>query len=160
MKSNIGYILLLALCAAIAGCGDDSPRFDDQGRSVEGTPEADIEAGSPTFNVLNILRATRNKVRVVAKMSRPTFEPAKGNALLVNGAIDLEVYEFSAKEELEKMAATISPDGASIAGEKMQWPGPPHLYKTDRVIIIYFGSDTENRRQLEAAFGAQFAGAA
>lgn len=151
----LGFLLTAALLYA---CSDDTPRLDEQGRSVEGTPEADIEVASPTFNILNILRATRNHVRVTGKVSRPDFENAKGNSLLVNEGVELEVYEFTSKEELETLAATISPDGTAIKGERVTWPATPHFYKTDRVIIIYFGADADNARQLESAFGPQFAG--
>ncbi|MBS1911866.1 MAG: hypothetical protein JST22_07760 [Bacteroidetes bacterium] len=147
--------LLILLASA---CGDKGPRLDEQGHPVDGTPEADIEVASPTFSVLNILRATGNKVRVTGKVSRPFFGDAKGNAIEVNQAIEMELYEFATKADLEKVAASISPDGGSVNGEAVSWSGSPHMYKTDRVIIIYFGDGIENMKQLTAAFGSQFAG--
>lgn len=158
MKSTPVLALFLA-ALVLSACGDDSPRLDDRGRSVEGTPEADIESGSPTFNLLNLLRATGNRVEVTGKVTRPFFADAKGNSLTVNGGIEIELYEFADKEKLDAVAAQISPDGSTIGGETVSWPGPPHFYRTDRVLILYFGNDADNRREFEAAFGAQFAGA-
>lgn len=158
MKPTFAFALFLA-AALLSACGDDSPRLDDRGRSVEGTPEADIESGSPTFNLLNILRATGNRVEVTGKVTRPFFADAKGNSLTVNGGIEIELYEFADKEKLDSAAAQISPDGMTVMGEKVSWPDAPHFYRTDRVLVLYFGSDADNQREFEAAFGPQFAGA-
>lgn len=152
-------LLLLSLPVLLGACGDDTPRYDDRGRAVDGTPEADIEVSSPTFSVLNILRATDNSVKVVGTVSRPFFEGARGNTLLVNGGIEMEVYEFDSKEALENVAKSISPDGMKVNGEEVTWPAAPHMFKTDRVILIYFGEDRDNRAELATAFGQQFAGA-
>ena len=45
-----------------------------------------------------------------------------------------------------------------MASDTVQWPASPHFYKTERVIILYFGDDADTRKALEGAFGAQFAG--
>jgi hypothetical protein len=157
MNARISLRALLTLSLLLAACGREEPRYDDQGHSVEGTAEADIEVASPTFNILNLLRATGNKVKVTGVISRPFFE-SKGRTLLVNDGVNLEVYEFGSAADLNAAVAKISPDGSTVAGEAVQWPASPHFYKTERVIILYFGDDADNRRALEGAFGQQFAG--
>ncbi len=150
---------LLFLLPALGGCADDSPRLDEHGRSVEGTPEADIESGGPTFNIINLLRAADNTVLVTGSVSRPFFSDARGNSMTVNGGIELETYEFASKAALDTAVARIGADGSTIAGEQVTWPAPAHFYRTDRVLIIYFGEDPDNRKQFETVFGAQVAGA-
>ncbi len=157
MNVRISIPALLALSLLVASCGREDPRYDEAGRSLEGTAEADIEVGSPTFNILNILRATGNTVKVTGVISRPSLD-SKGRTIVVNDGVNLEVYEFSSTADLDATAAKISPDGSTVGNEKVEWPGTPHFFKTDKVIILYFGDDPENKRELASAFGEQFAG--
>jgi hypothetical protein len=146
---RLAALLLLALAA---GCGDDTPSMGDEG------VEKEIAVSSPTFNIINILRATGNSVKVTGKADRPFFKNAKGYTMLVNNGVALEVYEFESAEELEQSATTVSADGANVEGKKVEWDASPHFYKTDKVIIIYVGNDADNQRELASVFGSQFAG--
>ncbi|MEO5928520.1 MAG: hypothetical protein ABIR47_01190 [Candidatus Kapaibacterium sp.] len=150
MTSRFPNLAVLAIILPfLAACGREVPKG--------GSPEAQIEPASPTFNILNILKATGNKVEVTGAVSRPYFE-SKGTMMTVNGGVNLEVYEFDKPAEMEAAAGKISPDGMTIDGQRMEWPAQPHFYKTERVIILYLGNDADNARELEGAFGKQFAG--
>ncbi len=153
----IKMLLIFLLALPIAACGDKGPRYDDQGNSVEGTMEAQVDQSSSTFNIINLLRASGNSVKVTGKVSRPQLD-AKGWTLVVNGGVNLEVYEFSSPEDLQEATKKISLDGKTIEGESVNWPEAPHLYKTDRVIVVYLGDDIDNRKRLAETFGPQFAG--
>ena len=149
--SLIRLAILLLLASAI-GCGDDSPSMGDEGI------EKEIAVSSPTFNIINIFRATGNAVKVTGHTERSFFKDATGYTMLVNGAIPLEVYEFGSLEELDKAVTTVSADGGSVEGKRVEWGGTPHFYKTEKVIIIYTGEDSDNQRELATVFGSQFAG--
>ena len=139
--------ILLIACVTLAACGDDEPP-----RSME-----DIDVASPSYNIVNLLTATGNEVEVVGRAPVQYFD-AKNVVIRVNGGIDLELYEFGSKEDLEEAAAKVSPDATTIEGKPITWKAPPHFFKTDKVIILYMGADPANVAQLASAFGPQFAG--
>jgi|GEM_PF-2292124 len=150
--------LLLLLPALFISCGDETPRLDEEGNSVEGTLEADIKVESPTFSVINILRASGQKVRVPQQASRPAMQ-TDGYVLDVNQGVTLEVYEYATADDLERVRQQMSPDGTSIGSESIGWDSPVHLYSTEKVIIAYLGDDMDTRQSLETLFGQkEFAG--
>lgn len=149
-------LLLIAPIFLISCGGNDVPRLDEGGKSVEGTPEMDIEVSSPSFGVVNVLRATGNKVRVVRTIEQP-FMPVEGKVLTVNGE-EIQVYEFDSKEAVDRIATTISPDGSTVGNSAVNWTAPPHFYRTDKVMVIYTGTDSTTREALESAIAPQFAG--
>ncbi len=154
-----GFLLLLcaALLTAIApGCGDDSPRIDDTGASVEGKVEGEISVSSPTFNIIYLIRSAGNKVKVTGKVEREGL--GEGYVLAVNETIPLEIYEYDDIDDRLDVEKRISPDGMTIAGERVEWAGAPHFFRTDKTIIFYQGDDTDNVAQLATVFGKQFAG--
>jgi len=148
--------LLLVVIPLLASCGDDVPRLDEEGKSVEGTPEMEIEVSSPSFGIVNILRATGNKVRVIRTIEQP-FMPVEGKVLTVDGE-EIQIYEFDSKEATDKVAETISPDGSTVGTTAVAWTAPPHFYRTDKVMVIYAGTDTTTKAAMESAIGPQFAG--
>jgi hypothetical protein len=148
--------LLVALSLVIAACGDDTPRLDEEGKSIEGTAEVDIEVSSPTFGIINLLRAGGNSVKVTSKVSRGSLK--NGFAMKVNDAFNVEAFEFSTPQDRAEAEKTISADGMTIDGTGVTWGGDPHLYRTDRVILVYIGDDKENMQALEGSFDKEFAG--
>lgn len=143
------YLAMLALLVCSA-CKDDIP---PPPRSA-----ADIDVASPTYNIINLMTASGNKVDVIGGAARPYFE-TRHAAIRINNGVDLELYEFSSTEDLNEAAASVSPDASKIGADSIAWPAPPHLFKTDKVIILYMGNDRDNLVQLASAFGNQFAGA-
>ncbi len=156
-KHHLSQLGAFALALAILSCGKETPRYDDQGKSVEGTAESTIDVSSPTFGILNILRANGHRVQVTDDIVRPAFT-SKGKTLVVDGGVSIEVYEYGSPADCAAAAAKISPDGSRVGDEEIPWSAPPHLFKTDRVIILYLGSEPDNITELTSAFGAQFAG--
>ena len=112
---------------------------------------------SPSYGIVNMLRATGNQVEVVGDTLRPFFTP-KARILNVSNSI-VQLYEYESKEQLEEEAAKVSPDGARIGSTEMKWEVPPHFYKTEMVIVLYEGSDSTMKQTLSSVVGAQFAGA-
>ncbi len=140
----------------IAACGDDTPRLDEQGKSIEGTAEVDVEVSSPTFGIINLFRAGGNSVKVTSKVSRGSLK--NGFAMKVNDAYNVEAYEFSTPEDRAEAERKISADGSQVDGTAVEWGGDPHFYHTDKVILVYIGDDKDNMAALEGSFGKVFAG--
>jgi hypothetical protein len=145
-------VIVSLLCfTALASCGDDVPKEE----STSGT--ATMEVSSPSYGIVNMLRATGNEVEVVGDTLRPFFTP-KAWIINVSNSI-VQLYEYESKEQLEEEAATVSPDGAKIGSTVMKWEVPPHFYKTEKVIVLYEGNDSTMKQKLSDAVGTQFAGA-
>lgn len=140
----------------VSGCGDKGPRYDDTGRSVEGRLEGEISDGSPTFNIIYLIRSAGNSVQVIDKVEREGL--GEGFVLMVAETNRLEVYEYGSINDRLEVEKAISPDGGTVAGKSMDWEDSPHFFHTDKTIVLYQGSDADNVAQLAGVFGQQFAG--
>ncbi|MBL7989051.1 MAG: hypothetical protein JNJ94_13390 [Chlorobi bacterium] len=147
-------MLLLALLSA-ACSRDDAPRLDDQGESVEQTAEMEIDVATPSFGIINILRASGNRVKVIAKAEAPLFA-ATGYRITINGT-PAELYEFEDGAATAQAATSISPDGKSVAGKEMP-NGGGQFFKTEKTIVVCSAADTAAATALESAIGKAFAG--
>jgi len=149
-------VALLGALLALPACSrDDAPRLDDQGESVEGTTEMEIDVSTPSFGIINILRASGNGVRVNAKAEPPLFT-AIGYRITINGE-PAELYEFEDGVATAQAAASVSPDGATIAGKEMP-DGGGQFFKTEKTIVVCKSGDTATASVLESALGKSFAG--
>jgi hypothetical protein len=83
-----------------------------------------------------------------------------GQVLIVNGE-SINAFEYRDAAAAETDAAKISPDGSKLAGAgcaaAVDWVGPPHFYKRDRVISVYVGSNAAVIQLLEVVLGKAFA---
>jgi hypothetical protein len=102
------------------------------------------------------LRAAGATVRLGAKVEQPFF-PVNGRLIEVHNE-DVQVFEFADAAVVKAQAARISPTGSTIGTTKVHWIGPPHFYRTDRLLVIYVGDSERVLRTLETVLGPQFAG--
>lgn len=77
-----------------------------------------------------------------------------------------ELYAYATEAEAVTAAAGVSPDGLSLAdprspGERVavQWPAPPHFYRSGRFLLIYAGKNEAALTALSEALGPPYAGA-
>lgn len=150
------YLPLLLIALLISSCGNDEPRLDEEGGSVSEL-EKQIKVQSPTFNIINILRASGLKVRVPRAASRPAMD-TDGYVLDVNNGVILEIYEYDSAEELNAVKNQMSPDAATVGSKALEWDSPVHLYNTEKVIIAYLGNDPDTRQSFATLFGPEFTG--
>lgn len=151
MRST-SLLLPVVLLALLAACGDDKAPQENGGDLT-----SQIEVQSPTFNIINIMKASGLQVRVPARTDRAPMD-ADGYLLDVNNGVALEVYEYDSAEELNEVKGKISPDGTKVGNETIGWDSPVHLYSTEKVIVVYRGSDSDTRQSLATMFGPEFAG--
>lgn len=78
----------------------------------------------------------------------------------------VEVYAYATEAEAVSAAAGVSPDGMTLVdprapGERVavQWPAPPHFYRSGRFLLVYAGRDKAALEALQAALGPPYAGA-
>jgi hypothetical protein len=150
MRRLAGCWLLVA-AVGVSGCGvsasaSDQSRQADP-RSPRVTDYASLVAG---------LRATGASVKSGAKVDQPFF-PVSGRLIEVHGE-EVQVFQFADAAEVKAQAARISPTGTAIGTTKVQWIGPPHFYRTDRLLVLYVGGSGRVLKALETVLGPQFAG--
>lgn len=102
------------------------------------------------------LRAAGASVKPGAKVKQPFF-PVSGRLVEVHGE-EVQVFQFADATELQVQAARISPTGSAIGTTKVHWIGPPHFYRTDKLLVLYVGDSGRVLKTLESVLGPQFAG--
>jgi hypothetical protein len=132
-------------CAGNASASDQSRKGEPQSARV--TDYASLAAS---------LRAAGANVKPGAKVDQPFF-PVSGRLMEVHGE-EVQVFQFADAAEVKAQAARISPTGTAIGTTKVQWIGPPHFYRTDRLLVLYVGESERVLKALETVLGLQFAG--
>lgn len=85
--------------------------------------------------------------------------PFTGESVLE--AIEGETYRYFRYQsvgEAQADVAKVSEDGKKIAGKRMRWEGPVHIYYTLKRIVVYVGSNPKVMQMIENVFGPQVAG--
>lgn len=72
--------------------------------------------------------------------------------------IDLQVYEFNTKSDMETSMKIVSSDGTEIGLSIIRWMDVPHFYSQDQIIVQYIGQNPEILNLLDSLLGKQFAG--
>ena len=107
-------------------------------------------------SLIGRLRRTGVSVEAAGRTEQPFFSVA-GRAIEVDGE-DVQVFQYSRTAAADAQAAMVSADGGTVGASKVNWMGPPHFYKIQKLIILYVGDDTKTLKVLDAALGSQFAG--
>ncbi len=102
------------------------------------------------------LRAEGLKVKVGGRVEQPFFS-VRGRTLTAGGE-QVQVFEYAQAKTADAEARGVDPKGSGVGTSMVSWIGPPHFYKSGRVIVLYVGSDQNVIKALESALGPQFAG--
>jgi hypothetical protein len=164
IKTALALATALLLCAcAPAGPesapGDPSPAASD--RAGRGGPVRD-HAG-----FVDALRARGLTVQAGGPAQQP-FLRGEGVQLRIGGAgvpaAEIQSYDYDqadlgadAAQAVAEDTAQIGPDG-NPATTKITWVAPPHLYRAERLVVIYTGSEPKVQQLLSELLGPQFAG--
>lgn len=127
-----------------------APNGQRQPSSVRVSPAKDIQG------LMRSLRASGLKVKSAGSISQPFFS-VKGRALTVNGQ-QMQVFQYAKSEIADREAKRVDLGGAGTDTSRAMWVGPPHFYRSGRLIVLYVGSDAALIKALEKALGPQFAG--
>ena len=145
-------IPILAIALLLFSCGKEEAL-----ESEESAESEQIDPKSLTFAIYQTLKSSGfTDVRATSKVQHPFF-PVEGTKLDVIGR-EMQVFEFESKEDADKAAASISPDGMTINGMPAGWKASPHFYRSDKVISVYVGDDREMNDAIGRSLGKQFAG--
>lgn len=106
------------------------------------------------------LRAGGANVQEAGVITHP-FLAVPGRIITVNDQ-EVETFQYANAQALAADTANIGPDGCigTVGGGMLDaWTAPPHLYKSEGLLVIYLGSDAKILQLLTGALGKQFAGA-
>ncbi|HET9979194.1 MAG TPA: hypothetical protein VFQ32_02035 [Ktedonobacterales bacterium] len=106
------------------------------------------------------LRAEGANVQEAGVITHP-FLAVPGRIITVNDQ-EVETFQYANAQALAADTANIGPDGCigTVGGGMLDaWTAPPHLYKSEGLLVIYLGSDAKILQLLTGALGKQFAGA-
>jgi hypothetical protein len=137
-------VLLLSACSpqTVPQTGTDSETQGSQG-GYQGVVEALDEKGA--------------SVQPAGQIEQPFFgTPAL--AFTVNDE-NVQIFEFATVEQREAAAATISGNGFIIGTAMVDWIGTPYFFASERVIVLYVGSNPEMVELLTGILGAPLTGA-
>jgi hypothetical protein len=110
-------------------------------------------------SLLKVLQAEGVTVERAGAVHHP-FLSVGGQVVLVNDQT-VEAFQYSSAGALLADTANIGAGGCigTIGGGMDDpWTGPPHLYKSAGLLVIYVGSDATVLRALVGALGPQFKG--
>jgi hypothetical protein len=105
---------------------------------------------------LRSLRAEKTSIKHEGEVDQPFFA-VKGRAIGLYGD-HVQVFEYPDRAKAEKDAAQVSADGMTIGTAKPHWLGPPHFFRSGKLIVLYVGNDEKVLRALQARLGPPFAG--
>ena len=169
--------VVLALLLSAAGC-DSGSRSSDHSP----TPGSVRVSGSPaspavsTFGPATLQEALTRAGLRVRKEAGPTasaaafFGPSARVLRLRADGVPIQLFLFSTAREALRAAATVSSDGSELGTGNgvavVDWVGPPHFFRSGRVVALFVESagakshqtDALVLRVLSAAMGKQFAG--
>jgi hypothetical protein len=85
--------------------------------------------------------------------------PLRGASIMGDAQGDpYRYFRYNSVESAQRDLKLLSKDGKKIAGKRMPWNGPVHIYYREKRIVIYVGKDPETRATIERVFPEQFAG--
>jgi hypothetical protein len=156
-------LALLAVASTACACGASFPL------QAGGSPPQ--SHGGPVrdhVSFVDALRAAGYAVAIVGKVQQP-FLRVPGTVLQLSGPdlrgpAELQSYNYDERDiGTDGLAAAradadqIQPDGQP-RGARVTWTGPPHFFRSERVLVLYVGDDPAVLRLLTTLLGPQFAG--
>ena len=134
---------ILGVLSSVA-CGAANPVGPTESSSID-----TLVAGLRTHGATVIMG------EVLPQQSNPFFS-TNAKLLVVNGG-SVSVFEYPSNAAAESDAARVSRDGSVVGSTSITWVGPPHFYKSGRLIVLHAGNSQAVLGPLEAVLGPPFA---
>lgn len=158
------YIPLICLALLLSAC-QQAATLSDSIALAAPQPTATSKAVDTVNSVESLLTTLHT-----ASMQPALQDNVRLDMLSVTGKIvaigsqRLQAFEYDSAESAQSDAAQFSRDGAWITRdgitEMVNWIATPHLYRNDKLLVVYVGDDTTILRLLSNTLGYPFAGGA
>jgi hypothetical protein len=165
------YIVVLVALLTLGGY--QQPPFVAAGsRILVPTHQSGARPISNQSELIDYLYSKGIEVEIVGGV-RQSFLHPRGTRVCVNAeqfeqSTQLQVYTYDSKMVADADIQNIGPDGATIlrsepggggSAEGIEWIAPPHFFRNDQIVVLYFGDDRAVLKVLTEGLGPQFAGA-
>lgn len=128
------------------------------GNAIRATSfSVNVKSSTELRSLMKKLRSQRARVALTSEIVEQPFFFVPARILNING-VGIQVFQYSSVSAADKDAMLVSVNGMTIGASKPHWMGPPHFYKSGRLIVLYLGSDQRILKVLHSALGKQFAG--
>ena len=158
-------IPLLVLALFIAACSPQSVIPGDSIALAESPSAPTADYTGPVNSIDTLLQALQ-----AANVDTSLNEGITFNLLSVPGKImtvgtqRLQVFEYENAETAQADATRFSEDGAWFRRDEaptlVNWIATPHLYRSDKLLVVYIGENMETLTELDEILGRPFAGGA
>lgn len=130
--------------------------LDSCGKTATPTPQPQGGGLTDQASLVGALEAEGATVTLGDPIAQEFFT-VDGQIIDVNGQ-DLQVFEYDSLQAMESDAALVSADGGTIGTSSVMWIDSPHFYKSEKIIVLYVGTDETTLNLLDQVLGRQFAG--
>jgi hypothetical protein len=157
MRRFITFAVLLTLCAA---CQPNRP----VGLSSVAYPQS-LSRLQPAGDVPQLIETLRAGGAMVEPIGSATldFLSVEGQIFTIDGE-RIQIYAYPDSASASADAARFSSDGAQINTDAgvllVNWVATPHLYRADKLLVVYLGDNAATLARLDGVLGARFAGGA
>lgn len=114
-------------------------------------------SGTEYLDLANRLRSAGANVKLTAERLRQPFFSVPGRIVSINNE-SVQVFKFANASAAEGAAKRVAPDGMTIGNSKPSWMGPPHFFKSGKLIVLYVGANESVLKVLQTSLGSQIAG--
>ena len=151
-----GAIALLALCGC--GGGNTAPTPVESPPTAASPRPLEVPPQTALF-VVELQQAGATARAAEIRLPKASFPWIDVPAV----RIDVEdhyvwAFEYPTTAEAEAVARDTSASGHRFAGAQVSWVSDPHIFRSDRLIVLYVGRSRPILDVLERVLGPQFAG--
>ncbi len=107
-------------------------------------------------DLINRLKTRGRKVLPGGKVSQPFF--SVGGRIITADGEQVQAFQYASAKAAEREAKAVDSQGSAVGTSMPMWVGPPHFYKSGRLIVLYVGQSSSLIEALNRALGPQFAG--
>lgn len=135
--------------AAVPVTGSNSTAVSGATSQVTEAPASNQVTDFNSF--VTLLKAGGATVSLGQTVSQAAF-PVSGKSITVNGE-DVLVFEFTSVSNREATSNLISSNGTSLGNQVLTWAGSPTIWAAGQLIVVYMGTSSTTRQQLDGILG-------
>ena len=153
-------VAIVAMAASLAGCGGSTLPGGPPPLSPSTVAALSAQVPPQVARFVADLRGTGANIYAV-EVLRPessfAWIPVPATRILVGGD-RLHAFEYATVEDVEAALLGTSPDAQEFASAQVFWLSDPHIYRRDRMIVLYVGTSRGILELLTRFLGPQVAG--
>ncbi|HEV8289629.1 MAG TPA: hypothetical protein VGQ00_01605 [Candidatus Norongarragalinales archaeon] len=119
--------------------------------------ESPLDVVEDNATLVRALQSVGADVVLTNEAVSHSYMPIAGRKMLINKQTT-EMYQFRSYEEAVGWAKKFTPDARVVNLKNVTWTATPHVFRRDKLIVIYEGDDVTVTGNLTRVMNPQFAG--